>query len=371
MNLFEKKISYADGLPIFAKNSSGLKTLRIACLPVAGKANPYQLLMMQGLNADERLQSFNGVHDKFFGILRTCLKFKPQYIHFDWETSFYHRKNMLLTLMSIPLFVLQIWMARFLFGCRLVWTPHNLHPHDLPYPGLHRKVRRFFASQMEWIRLFSARSLDAAMQEFQQPGEKFRIVPEGAYASYYPPNGKPAQELRRELAIPGHDKVLLYLGLIKPYKGILELVETFQQEKPATTTLLICGKSMNKNYFEKIRQAVAGSPAIRLMEGFVPENELPAYYELASAVILPFRKIENSGSVIMAMGYKKAIIAPAMGVLLDRLCRQKELLFEGNPAEALRLFFSFSEDQLKFIGEANREELEKYRWEDFASCFSD
>jgi beta-1,4-mannosyltransferase len=347
-----------------------LKKLPIACLPVAGKANPYQHLMMQGLNADERLQAFNGVHDKFFGILRTCLKFRPNYIHFDWETSYYYRKNILLTLMSIPLFLLQIWMVRFLFGCRLVWTPHNLHPHDLPYPNLHRKVRRFFASQMHWIRLFSARSLEAAVKELQQPKEKFRFVPEGSYASYYPSGGKPAEELRRELAIPEQDKVLLYLGLIKPYKGILELVKSFQQENPDKTTLLICGKSMNHAYFEKVRQSAEGNPAIRLMEGFVPEDNLPAYYELASAVILPFRKIENSGSVIMAMGYKKAIIAPAMGVLLDRLCRQQDLLFEGSPTQALHSFYSFSEDQLKAIGEANRQELEKYHWKDFAACFA-
>ena len=347
-----------------------MKKLRIACLPVAGKANPYQFLMMQGLNADERLQAFNGVHDKFLGILRTCLKFRPQYIHFDWETSFYYRKNILLTLLSIPLFVLQLWMARFLFGCRLVWTPHNLQPHDLPYPALHRAVRRFFASRMQWIRLFSARSLEAAMQEFQQPREKFRIVPEGAYASYYPPNGKPAQELRRELAIPEQDKVLLYLGLIKPYKGILELVESFQQEKPSGTFLLICGKAMDQTYFEKVRQASEGNPAIRLVEGFMPENELPGYYQLASAVILPFRKIENSGSAIMAMGYEKAIIAPAMGTLPDRLCRQPELLFDGSPAKALELFYSLSEAELKAIGRANREELEKHHWEDFAACFT-
>lgn len=346
-----------------------MKKLRIACLPVAGRANPYQFLMMQGLNQDARLHAFNGVADKFFGIFRTCLKFRPQYIHFDWETSFYYRKNLLLTLLSIPLFILQIWIARLVFGCRLVWTPHNLQPHDLPYASLHRKVRRFFASQVQWIRIFSGRSLEAAVQEFRQPREKFRIVPEGSYSSYYPKSGKSMEELRLELGIAAEEKVLLYLGLIKPYKGVLELVESFQRMKPANTSLLICGKAMNREYFEKVRMAAGGNSSIRLQEGFIPENELPAFYELASAVILPFRKIENSGSVIMAMGYGKAIIAPAMGVLLDRLCRQPELLFEGSPYEALLLFFSFTEEKLKAIGEANREELEKFRWEDFSESF--
>ena len=347
-----------------------MNKVRIACLPVAGKENPYQYLMIQGLNKDDRLHAFNGVHDKFFGIIRTCLKFRPEYIHFDWETSYYYRKHILLTLLSIPVFLLQVISARFLFGCRLVWTPHNLFPHDLPHAGLHRLVRRFFASQTDWIRLFSGRSLEAAAKEFLQPKEKFRIVPEGSYVGYYPGSGLPAESLRKELGIAAGDKVLLYLGLIKPYKGVLELAESFRKRTPPGTVLLLCGKAMNQPYADKLRKAAEGISSIRIRDEFIPENELPAYYELASAVILPFRKIENSGSVIMAMGYAKAIIAPAMGVLLDRLWRQPELLFEdGKPEKALEKFFSLGDAELKSIGKANQDELQKFQWEDYARCF--
>jgi glycosyltransferase involved in cell wall biosynthesis len=348
-----------------------LKKIRIACLPVAGIGNPYQFLMMQGLNRSGKMEAFNGVNDRFFGIFRTCLRYRPNVIHFDWETSYYYRKYLLLTLAGLPLFMLQILLARYAFGVKLVWTPHNIQPHDLPQPGLHRFVRRFFASQMQWLRLFSESSLPAAMEEFQQKKEAFRIQPEGSYVGWYPEMESLNGGLRKQLGIPENHKVLLYLGLIKPYKGVLELIQSFASMKSRSTSLLICGKSMNAIYLEKIRMAAAGNPDILIREGFVPENLLPDFYGLASAVILPFKKIENSGSVIMAMGYKKAVLAPEMGVLKQRLCRQPQLLFRNNPEEALLTFASLSQAELERIGQENYEEVNRYRWEDFANCISE
>ena len=78
-----------------------MKRKIIACLPVAGNDNPYQKLMIEGLNQSGQLHTFNGVHDKFWGILRTALKHKPDYIHFDWITSYYYRRYTWFTYVSI------------------------------------------------------------------------------------------------------------------------------------------------------------------------------------------------------------------------------------------------------------------------------
>ena len=55
--------------------------ISVACLPVAGKKNPYQKLMMKGLNNSNNIEAFNGVNNRFYGIFLTWLKFKPNYIH--------------------------------------------------------------------------------------------------------------------------------------------------------------------------------------------------------------------------------------------------------------------------------------------------
>ena len=45
----------------------------IACLPVSGKENPYQSLMIEGLNVSDKITAFNGIDNRFFGIIRTGL----------------------------------------------------------------------------------------------------------------------------------------------------------------------------------------------------------------------------------------------------------------------------------------------------------
>ena len=80
------------------------KKLKIVCLPVAGEADPTQLLMINGLNATGKIHAFNGIDDRFFGIIRSAFKFKPDFIHFDWIESYYIRRNWIFTGLNLPRF---------------------------------------------------------------------------------------------------------------------------------------------------------------------------------------------------------------------------------------------------------------------------
>ncbi len=150
------------------------KKIRISCLPVAGIENPYQYLM-KGLRADSRLKVQNGIHDRFFGILRTAAIQRPDYIHFDWETAYYYRRQLWMTIINIPFFLLQVYIARYIFGCKLVWTPHNIIPHDSKYLKIHRFCRRFFARKMNWIRLFSKVSIPAKIIGTRQSALEYEL----------------------------------------------------------------------------------------------------------------------------------------------------------------------------------------------------
>lgn len=345
-----------------------MKKISISCLPVAGIENPYQYLMMEGLRTGNLLSVRSGIHDRFLGIIRTAAIHRPDYIHFDWETSFYYRRSLVFTLVSIPLFMLQVYIARFVFGCRLVWTPHNIVPHDSAHLKIHRFCRRFFAGNMQWIRLFSEKSQEAAAKEFNCKTGKFRIVPEGSYVNYYVNTVTPAAA-RVKLNIDSSKRVLLYLGLIKPYKGITELIETFNKYRQAGDVLIIAGKIMNDEYGEQVKGMLNDS--ILLTNRFIKDDELQVYFNAANVVVLPFRKIENSGSAILAMGFKKAIIAPAMGVLTERLENQPELLYNNNLGQALQVFKNIDKEKLDRLGELNFQCLSKFQWTDFTKVFKE
>lgn len=339
----------------------------IACLPVAGPENPYQQLMRTGLNGDKRLRAFSGVPGKFLGIAFTTLKYKPDYIHFDWVVSYYYRRWRWLTYASVPLFCGQVLLARWL-GVKLVWTLHNLLPHDAAEAGVHRFCQRFLARRCEWVRVFGLNSVERAANELRIPADKFRVVPEGDYTGMYP-NLISQESARERLRLPTLGKVFLYLGLIKPYKGVLELAQVFRQTRQPDDFLLIVGKIMDVKYGEDLKASLSAN--IALVDKFIPADELQVYFKAADVVVLPFHKIENSGSVIMAMGFAKPIIAPGAGSVAERLKTQKELLLtEQNSLQAtLEKVGGYSRERLAEIGDENYRSLRLYRWEDFASCF--
>ena len=345
-----------------------MSKIRVVCLPIAGIGNPYQKLMMEGLRS-RGLQVQHGEPGKFLALLISAFKYRPDYIHLDWLHSYYLRRREWMTWVHFPFFLFQVFIIRNVLGVKLVWTLHNIFPHDNPMHGPHKWARQFFANQCEWIRVFDKNTILKAADTLKVAKSKFRVVPEGSYIGYYKNSVSPT-EARKKLNLPIDKRIVLYLGLIKPYKGVLELIEAFNECQLPNTLLLITGKSMDSDYFEKITSA-GNDPDIIICEGFVSDYDLQFYFNASDVTVLPFNKIENSGSAILAMGFKKPIIAPRKGVLKHRLAQQDILLYEvGQLKNALLKSDSLNSEELKDLGEKNYNVLSKHTWEDFGSrCF--
>ena len=343
--------------------------ITVACLNVSGRENPYQYLMIEGLNSSDNIDAFNGVDDRFLGIIRTQIKFKPDYIHFDWIQSYYIRKKHWMSLMLLPVFILQVLYVKHFTKTKVVWTLHNIMPHNIGHLNFNRWVRHFFAKQCEWVRVFSDDSILRATKELGINKEKFIVVPEGDYTSVYP-NTITQQEARNELNLAQDSKVLLSLGYIKPYKGIERLIEIFSKIKDKHVKLIIAGQIMDQVYFDNLQNNITrlDDKRIQLLGVFIPVEKLQIYYNAADVVVLPFDKVENSGSAIMAMGFRKPIVAPKMGVLKKRLSQQQDLLY-SNLEEGLRKAISLSKNELFDIGESNYQALKKDTWQNFATAF--
>src|SRR6266540_980881 len=134
-----------------------------------------------------------------------------------------------------------------------------------------------------------------------------------------------------------------------PYKSfnavITTLIESFLRSLEDNLVLIIAGRVMDVSYLESIKKFI--NENIILKDHFIKEEELQVYFNAADVVVLPFEKIENSGTVILAMGFKKPVIAPKMGVLVKQLSKEK----------------------LEQMGENNFQSLSNYKWSDFAKAF--
>lgn len=344
-------------------------TMRICCLPVAGDGNPYQRLMMQGLRQDERLEVLQGTDGKLFAAIRTVLAQRPDVLHYDWMYRYFLRRRRWWTWLHAPIFLAELLVVRYLLGCRIVWTLHNLGTHDTTTRQLEVWVRRRFARLCDWIRVFHPSTVERAAAYLDLDPSRFVVIPEGSYVGYYP-SGVSRAEARQRLGIEEDALLLLYLGSVRPYKGLDELISAFKQAAEAHWSLLIAGPPLDASYTAAIQQACEGTRPIRLDFRFIPDEELQFYFRACDVVVLPFRSIENSGSVILAMGFAKPVVAPARGVLPERLRRQPELLYQDDDLRgALERLKGTSQWALQEIGRRNYEEVQRYRWEDFSQAF--
>ena len=74
---------------------------------------------------------------------------------------------------------------------------------------------------------------------------------------------------------------------------------------------------------------------MRLDLGFVPDEELQVYLRAADVVACPFLEIFTSGSVLLAMSFERAVIAPRRGCVTETLDEAGGILYDADDPQGL------------------------------------
>lgn len=344
--------------------------VRIVCLPVGSPRNPYQQLMMDGLRRGGGFDVRFGLHGRRFAVLKSYVRHRPGYIHFDWNAPYYLRPSAWKTLLYGLVFLAELSFLRRILGCRIVHTLHQLEAHNKPHLRLQRFIQRGFAQRCAWIRVMWPSSVGRSADYLGISPDKIRVLPEGSFVGCYP-NDTRREDCRALLGLGSDDFVLAFVGNVSPYKGVEALIEAVGSISDPRLRLLVAGRCDDQRIAAHLRELAAADPRVRCWLEMIPPEQIQHYLNAADAAAFPFRKIENSGSVILAMGFARAVIAPAMGVLPERLATQPELLFQpGDLRAAIERAVALGPERLEAIGRRNLAEVERYRWEDFAAFFS-
>jgi glycosyltransferase involved in cell wall biosynthesis len=104
--------------------------------------------------------------------------------------------------------------------------------------------------------------------------------------------------------------VILFFGLLRPYKGIDTLLQAFRQIEGAE--LWIAGNP--RMDLEPLERLAAEAPGrVRFLPRFVADAEIPALMRRADVVVLPYRDIEHSGVLYTALAFGKPLVLSAVG----------------------------------------------------------
>lgn len=147
----------------------------------------------------------------------------------------------------------------------------------------------------------------ARLRELGVPAERVRVVPHGVfdYLTRLP------DEARLPTGLEGAEgPVILFFGLLRPYKGIDVLLRAFRRVEGAE--LWVVGNPrMDLAPLRDLGDAAPGR--VRFVPRFVDEAEIPAIFRRADVVALPYRDVEHSGVIYTALAFGKPVVASALG----------------------------------------------------------
>jgi glycosyltransferase involved in cell wall biosynthesis len=138
------------------------------------------------------------------------------------------------------------------------------------------------------------------------PG-RVRVIPHGAFDHF--------TRLPEEKPLPvelegAEGPVILFFGLLRPYKGLDTLLRAFRELEGAE--LWIVGNP--RMDLEPLHRLAAEAPGrVRFVSRFVEDAEIPAIFRRADLVVLPYRDAEQSGVLYTGLSFGKPLVLSAVG----------------------------------------------------------
>ncbi len=234
-------------------------------------------------------------------------------LHIHWPESLLETKSWLHARWSAVKYLRLLDRARSK-GTRVVWTVHDLKPHDLVFPDLERRFWQAVLDRVDGVIGLTRTGLDLAHQRFPHLASRPSfVVPHGHYGGRYP-NGVDKVEARRRLRVDD-GAVITYFGQIRPYKNVPRLISAVRA-LPGPVTLFVCGRlSRRVDMADELVRAAGGDPRIRLEVRFIADEDVQLFLNAADLLVFPYRDILNSGSALLGLSFDRPVLVPKLGAM--------------------------------------------------------
>ncbi len=220
---------------------------------------------------------------------------------------------------------------------------HNVVPHE-PFPAM-RPITRFALCRGDaWLVHSTA---DRRELESLRIHGRIVVTPPPPARGFGAPIDK--ADAKSRLGLSGN--VLLFFGLIRRYKGLPLLIEALSRVlQTIDCTLLVVGEFyQDKSKCLKLSRSLGLASKVRIVDRFIPNEEVSLYFCAADLVVLPYESATQSGIVPIAYAFERPVVATRVGGLPEAV-RDGEtgLLVEpGNAAALAEAIVRFYRDRLE------------------------
>jgi len=256
---------------------------------------------------------------------------------------------------------------------KIICIADNIIPHE-HRPG-DKAFTKYFLKTCDAFITMSSKVMDD-LKKFQ-PGKPCKLVQHPLYDNFGEPITK--SEAREKLKINNEERIILFFGFIRKYKGLDILLDAMKilkgnpKSEIRNLKLLIAGEFYEdeKPYQEQIDKLGIRDDLV-LRTDFIPDSEVKYYLCAADAVIQPYRNATQSGVTPLAYHFEKPMIVTNVGGLASLVPHEKAGLVAEPTAEsianAILRFYQLGENY--FLPHL-RSEKQKYSWTNMVSAIKE
>jgi beta-1,4-mannosyltransferase len=254
-----------------------------------GTTNPYLVQLSTQLGPETEVLGFTW---------RRALGVPYDVFHVHWPDSLLNGSSSLRSLISRMLFralLMRLWVRR--RRTAVVRTLHDAHGQRSGSRINRALLERLDRRTALWIRLNPATPVP--------DGAVARTIEHGDYRHWFDAVGS-------ESPVPGR---LLYSGLIRPHKGVPDLVQAFTAlpagPDGAAVSLRVVGTPTSTDIGAEVLLAALSDDRVSVALGHLSDADLAAEIAQAELVILPYQDLYGSEASVLALSLARPILVPA------------------------------------------------------------
>ena len=233
-------------------------------------------------------------------------------------------------------FIAALIFAKML-GKYIVFTVHDLHDFEIKSyrSKLQLEIARnivFRLSDKIHVHNYYTREL---VENRYKRKAGIKVIPHGNYIGYYK-NTVTKSEARQLLGVTDENFVYLFLGLIRPYKGIEELVKSFKKLEDKEIRLFIAGRVFgNYEYKYKIEKLCEDDKRIIFVPEFIADDDIQVYLNACDIYVLPYKDITTSGAALLSISFGRPLIAPDIKTFIEVVTQEIGIIYNASKSSGI------------------------------------
>lgn len=238
--------------------------------------------------------------------------------HVHWPDHALMGNSILTSFYRVFRFFSLVAWCKLRWHTKVVWTVHNLEPHERTLPFWWRRL--FYRLWFYFVDgcIFLSEESRHAFEIKYQKNFPYAIIPHGHYCDLYE-NVLPEKGLEERLGIEPSDFVFGHYGQIRDYKNVPHLIREFSKLTSARYKLIIAGKVSPEDgrLRREIESLALTDERIHFLPGFLSDATMKGLYEMTNWAVLPYKDILNSGSALLALSLGCPVLVPNFPTMVE------------------------------------------------------